>query len=271
MDLDAGTRGPLQDYLQPEWGNLRFFAGAYPTAEIGASQVGGARFTATGPSALPCRFELGTARMWGIGLLPLGWARLIDADASTLANTLCDGAAHRAFAKFNCLAPVLCDPEVAVEEQLAAIAATMERLMQPNRDEPKIQRIHTALVSGDHVAVAELADACNMSIRTLERMSHRYFGFTPKLLMRRQRFMRSLTSYMLHSGQRSGVRWTEAMDGEYHDQAQFTREFTRFMTMTPSKYAGLDHPILASFMEARARVWGSAAQTLDRPARGSDA
>ncbi|MFU7527288.1 helix-turn-helix domain-containing protein [Qipengyuania sp. ASV99] len=270
VDLDAGTRGTLQDYLQPEWGNLRFFAGSCPSAEIGVSRVSGARFTATGPSALPCRFELGNARMWGIGLLPLGWARLIAADASALANTICDGAAHPAFAKFNGLSPVLCDPEVPIEEQLAAIAATMEHLMQPNRDEPKIQRIHTALVSGQHIAVAELADACNMSIRTLERMCHRYFGFTPKLLMRRQRFMRSLTSYMLHSGQKGGARWTEAMDGDYHDQAQFTREFTQFMTMTPSKYAGLDHPILASFMEARARVWGSAAQTLDRPARGSE-
>ena len=102
-----------------------------------------------------------------------------------------------------------------------------------------------------------------MSIRTLERVCHRYFGFTPKRLMRRQRFMRSLTSYMLHRG----TRWTEAMDEEYHDQAQFTREFTEFMTMTPSAYAALDHPILASFMEARARIWGSAAQTLDPPQR----
>ena len=35
--------------------------------------------------------------------------------------------------------------------------------------------------------------------------------------------------------------------------------------MNPSEYAALDHPILTSFMEARARVWGSAAQTLDPP------
>ena len=66
---------------------------------------------------------------------------------------------------------------------------------------------------------------------------------------------------MLHHGSR----WTEAMDAEYHDQAQFTREFREFMTMLPSDYAALEHPILASFMEARARIWGSAAQTLDAP------
>jgi methylphosphotriester-DNA--protein-cysteine methyltransferase len=104
-----------------------------------------------------------------------------------------------------------------------------------------------------------------MSIRTLERMCMRYFGFSPKLLMRRQRFMRSLTSFMLQRGSR----WTEAMDGDYHDQAQFTREFREFMTMNPSEYAALDHPILTSFMEARARIWGSAAQTLDPPSEAS--
>jgi methylphosphotriester-DNA--protein-cysteine methyltransferase len=133
--------------------------------------------------------------------------------------------------------------------------------MRPNRDEPRIARVHAALVSGEHAAVHDLAEACGISVRTLERISTRYFGFSPKLLMRRQRFMRSLTTFMLQRG----LHWTEAMDAHYHDQAQFTREFHEFMTMNPSEYAALDHPILTSFMEARARVWGSAAQTLDPP------
>lgn len=261
MALDVVDGGVVEDYLQPEWGNIRFFAGATPTSQIGTSAISKARFNATGPSSLPCNFKLGTSRMWGIGFLPLGWARFIDANAYDLANTVCDGSAHDAFAKFDCLAEILCDPDIDVEDQFAEIVAVMDRLMQPNRDEAKIVRVHTALVSGDFQAVSDLSDACGMSIRTLERTCHRYFGFAPKLLMRRQRFMRSLTRYMLR--QRS--RWTQAMDGEYHDQAQFTREFREFMTMTPSAYAALDRPILASFMEARARKWGSAAQTLDQP------
>lgn len=75
--------------------------------------------------------------------------------------------------------------------------------------------------------------------------------------------MRSFTNFMVNDA----IRWIEAIDEHYHDQAQFTREFREFMTMNPSEYAALDHPILASFMEARARVWGSAAQTLDPPRR----
>ncbi len=264
FDCDQGEW--IKDYLQPEWGNIRFFGRTTPRAKIGTSAVEGERFVATGPSSLPCQFELSSTRMWGIGFLPLGWARFIDADAVDWTNSVGAGPTHPVFSKFDCLTDTLCNPEISTEEQLAFLHETLEGMMKPNRDEPKIMRIHTALVEGEHNVVGDLAEQCGMSIRTLERMCHRYFGFTPKLLLRRQRFMRSLTSFMLQQGSR----WTEAMDEEYHDQAQFTREFTQFMTMTPSKYASLDHPILASFMEARARVWGSAAQTLDRPVRTDD-
>lgn len=265
LTLDVADGGTVTDYLQPEWANVRFFSGGVPKAEIGSTCIDTARFGATGPSSLPCRFELGSARMWGIGFLPVGWARFFDAEAYDLTNLVCNGAQHPAFAKFDALSPVLTDPEATIEEQLSHIITTLEGLMRPSRDEAKIHRVHEAMVEGCYVTVSELASHCAMSVRTLERVCRRYFGFTPKLLMRRQRFMRSLTSYMLQQSRDGGRRWTEAMDAEYHDQAQFTREFREFMTMLPSDYAALEHPILASFMEARARTWGSAAQTLDAP------
>ncbi|MFM7403573.1 MAG: helix-turn-helix domain-containing protein [Erythrobacter sp.] len=260
LDLPEGAEG-VTDYLQPEWANIRFFCGATPDSEIADARLSGAPFVGTGPSTLPCRFTLGKMRMWGVGFLPLGWARFFNADASACANMVCDGAAHPAFTHFAGLTKVLCDPEITVDEQFAALVTAMERAMRPNRDEQRIAKVHAALVNGDHASVHDLADACATSIRTLERICMRYFGFPPKLLMRRQRFMRSLTTFMLERG----TRWTAAMDAHYHDQAQFTREFREFMTMNPSEYAALDHPILTSFMEARARIWGSAAQTLDAP------
>ncbi|QFT76174.1 AraC family transcriptional regulator [Erythrobacter sp. THAF29] len=263
LSLTVADGGTITDLILPEYSNIRFFSGARPDARIGEFHVAGSRFTATGPSARPCAFELGSSEMWGVGLLPLGWARLVNVDASQCANGLWDGATHPAFADFDAMTPILCDPEIPREEQLAAIAEHMRRHMRPSRDEPKILRVHKALVDGEFPTVGDLADACAMSVRTLERVCRRYFGFTPKTLMRRQRFIRSLATFMLHQGSR----WTEAMDGDYHDQAQFTREFREFMTMNPSEYAALDHPIIASFLEARARVWGSAAQALDQPMR----
>lgn len=262
LELSVEDNGTLLDYLQPEWANIRFFAGCSPNAEIpGSSAVSDARFTATGPSSLPVKFELGPTRLWGIGFLPLGWARFMDVEAQSVANLVTDGEAHPAFARFASLCDKLCDEKLSDEEQHQAILAALRDLMKPSRDEQKILRVHRALFDSGVTNVSEFADNVGMSTRTLERICRRYFGFSPKLLMRRQRFMRSLTSYMLHQGKK----WTEVMDAHYHDQAQFTREFHEFMTMNPSEYAALDHPILKSFMEARARIWGSAAQTLDQP------
>ncbi|MEE4154433.1 MAG: helix-turn-helix domain-containing protein [Erythrobacter sp.] len=267
----VGTGGEAEpvvaDLLQPEWANMRFFCGSLPRAALGGVLLEGARFVATGPSSRPCRFELGAARMWGIGLLPVGWARFIAADAYALANTVLDGSRHAAFARFDAMSEALCDPALDEAAQLAVIVEHLAQAMRPHRDEPKIARVHTALVDTECHTVCDLADRAGMSIRTLERICRRYFGFTPKLLMRRQRFMRSLTSFMLERSRGSDLHWTDAMDEAYHDQAQFTREFAEFMTMLPTEYAALEHPILASFIEARARVWGSAAQTLDPPVR----
>lgn len=261
LHLDVDDGAAVSDYLQPEWGTVRFFAGGTPTGSIGHSSIAGARCAVTGPSSLPLKFEIGSSRMWGIGFLPLGWARFIDSPASDLANMVANGEQHPAFSRVSGLSEVLCDPSASDKEQYDAIVATMDAAMRPGRDEAKIQQVHRILMDDDLASVAEFAKRSGMSVRTLERIARRYFGFTPKLLMRRQRFMRSLTHFMLHKG----ARWTDAMDELYHDQAQFSREFRQFMTMSPSDYAALDHPLLDSFVEARARIWGSAAQTLDRP------
>lgn len=262
LELDVPDGGTVCDYLQPEWANIRFFAGSRPVSHIaGGETVSGTDFTATGPSSLPNRFELGTARMWGIGFMPLGWARFFDTDAHSMANVVTDGRTHPCFSHFAGLREVLCDGDRCEEEQVEAIFATMKRLVRPNRDEEKILRVHRALLDPEVTTVADFADHTAKTVRSLERVCCRYFGFPPKLLLRRQRFMRSLATFMLHRG---GT-WIDAMDGHYHDQSQFTREFQQFMGMLPSEYAALDHPILAAFMEQRAQKMGSAVQALDPP------
>lgn len=262
MTIEVPGDGKVHDCLQPEWGTIRFFAGSKPTARIlGHSQLFGARFAATGPSSLPADFDIGSTQMWGIGLLPLGWARFVDVEARGLANQVVEGSNHPAFAKFAPLIEILCDHSLSDEEHLEAINSLMRKLMRPHRDDERILRVHRALLSEDSASVRDFAERAGLNVRSLERICSRHFGFTPKLLMRRQRFMRSLTSFLLERGNS----WIAAMDEHYHDQAQFTREFKEFMTMTPSEYAALDHPILESLMKARAMAKGSPAMTLDSP------
>ena len=96
-----------------------------------------------------------------------------------------------------------------------------------------------------------------MNRRSLERLCGRYFGFPPKLLLRRQRFLRSLAQFMLHSA----GSWSKALDWQYYDQAQFVRDFRSFMGTTPSEYADTPHPILEKIMAQRMADQGAAPET----------
>src|SRR5690606_1902927 len=52
-EFKVADAGIVQDRLQPEWGNARFFRGACPDAVMpSGSRLSGAAFTATGPSSM---------------------------------------------------------------------------------------------------------------------------------------------------------------------------------------------------------------------------
>ncbi|MEZ5687291.1 MAG: helix-turn-helix domain-containing protein [Caenibius sp.] len=253
----------MVDYLLPEWSNVRFFAGDCPDAGLSnGSSLSKAALVATGPSSMPTRFVLGTTRTWGVGLFPLGCAKLLNAPANTIANQLVDGARHPAFETFWSLGPMLFDGDGDDEKECARLLDHMRPfIVRKIADQDKILAVHSALVDPLIGSVAEFAEQAQLGQRTLERLCRRYFGFPPRDLLRRQRLVRSLSRFMIEPD----INWTDAMDGFYHDQAHFVRDFRAFMGMTPSEYAAMDHPVLGAFMRERARIWGAAAQTLDVP------
>ena len=106
-------------------------------------------------------------------------------------------------------------------------------------------------------SVAALGERLGVGRRTLERLCVRYFGFPPKLLLRRQRFLRSLAQFMIDPRRT----WSKAIDDQYYDQAQFVRDFRSFMGTTPSEYADAPHPILEKIMAQRLADQGAAPQT----------
>jgi AraC-like DNA-binding protein len=267
VELSVPEGGRVEDWLQPEWGNLRIFSGDLPIAQIaGQPAVSGARFTVTGPSSLSNRFSLGSTRMWGIGLLPLGWARLVRRPAIAYANFMADAERHPDFVPFAPLAEVFAD-QPGDEAEFERILAVLRAIDRPVREADLIRAVHGAMVEQGLGEVADFARRGGLSVRSLERICRRHFGFPPKRLLRRQRFMRSLASFMLAGG----GKWSDAIDDLYTDQAHFNRECHDFMGMGPREYAALPHPILTSFMAERARAHGSAAQVLDRPARAAPA
>jgi len=262
-EIEVAGGGRVQDHLHPEWGGLRIFQGPGPdAAPLGGEEHIGIRNIAHGPTATTIRFRIGSGRCWGVGFLPAGWAKFIGTGANRLANRIVDGAVHETFARFRPLIASLFDEEPSESEELARMEAHfLGRLDEASPDEDRIIAAHQALVDPVVGSVHEMAEACGMKAHTLERLCRRHFGFTPSLLLRRQRFMRSVAQFMLDPS----LKWIGATDQHYHDQAQFIRDFHRFMGMNPREYAAMPHPILDAVMRARAAAAGEAVQALHPP------
>lgn len=260
VSVPTGTR--VDDYLHPEWGNLRFIDGETPLASVGgAPAVATPRFVATGPTSTATYFAAGNMRVWGIGIVPLGWAKFIALPADDLADRFCDGDAHPAFAAVAPLGAALRGVND-VDAAAAMIDAHFCALLgDAPPDDPAILAAHRALVDDDLSTVADLSAKLGLSERSIERLSHRAFGFSPKLLLRRQRFLRSLARFMLDPS----MAWIDTMDHHYYDQAQFTRDFAKFMGMSPREYAARPKPILGAAAKARAAAAGAAVQGLHKP------
>ena len=148
------------------------------------------------------------------------------------------------------------------EPDLDTFAASINDYLMGHvdRSEPRADLVaacHQALRDPEVGSVAELVKSVDLELRSLERLCSRYFGFPPKMLLRRQRFLRSLARFMLDDGSS----WSSAIDRHYHDQAQFVRDFRAFMGMTPSEYAERPHPIIAPTMAQRMADHGIAPQT----------
>lgn len=261
-DVDP-AEGEVRDSLQPEWGGVRFFRGATPVSWIGGEELlERTDFSAMGPTTGPIDFRIGKTRIWGIGLLPLGWATFMHVPANEMANQIFDGNSHPAFRQFLPLARTLtAEPDKIDQEYAAIVRFFREDITYRKVDRERVLAIHEMLLDPDLSDVASMAKRAGLSQRTLERICRRVFGFPPKTLLRRQRFMRSLARFMIDPS----LGWIGAMDSLYFDQSQFVRDCHAFLGMTPSEYVALDHPILEAFMRERARVHGSAVQTLDKP------
>jgi len=262
-EIEVADGGTVTDWLHPEWGGFRFSDGPLPHGGIeGKPPVPPTRFLAQGPTSTTIRFVAGSFRMWGVGLLPLGWAKFVRTPAIELADTIVDGEQHPTFAPFVPLADAIFAGDPDPEAEFARIAEFFaERAHLKVPDEGKIVACHAALLDPEVFSVAEMAEHARIPAYTLERLCRKHFGFPPQLLLRRQRFMRSIAQFMLDPS----LKWIGALDDHYHDQAQFVRDFHRFMGMSPREYSGRPHPILGAIMRARFAEAGAAVQALHPP------
>ena len=98
-----------------------------------------------------------------------------------------------------------------------------------------------------HADVERLADDVGVSQRTLYRLCLRAFGFAPKRLMRRQRFLETLGAMR---DNRSAEVGSIIGDG-YYDHSHFNRDFRDFMGMTARRYASTPRELMTAAAAAQ--------------------
>jgi len=253
------TAGPLTDFLHPEWANIRFILwGSWEIQDLDTGEmIPAAGPTLFGPTDRTRRFSSAGGGMLGVGLTPMGWVRLIGGNAGTVAN--------RVVPLRDILGvedDVLAASLRACEDD-AARAALLDRTLlrrvgSGGKRAPLARRAHEVLVSGSAADVAEFGAQLGLQQATLSRLCLGVFGFTPKRLLRRQRFLRTLGAV------RDALDrpLTEFIDPAYYDQAHFNRDFKEFMGTTPSAYFSSPREVLRRAQEERRRVVGAPVQGL---------
>jgi AraC-like DNA-binding protein len=262
FELGAFEGHVVQDLLHPEWASARFMLnGSVDASIIPEPPQTVPTASLTGPTSRACYIRFSSAKMAGIGVSPLGWHNLMGIDASKRTNQVFDVTSDAAFSLFASIWQQiggLRDPE-AISTIFDSVL--LGALNPPDAKEHEVEAVHMALAHPEIANVAQLAETVGITAQRVERLSRRVFGFSPKRLIRRQRFLRSLGVRLLDPE----LRWTKAMDAQYHDQAHFTRDFHDFMGMSPRTYLAMPRPISQAAVRARAEALGQPLQVLDAP------
>lgn len=256
--VDVPLGQAVEDLLHPEWANIRFALSGRWSMRLGGRTYDPAPGAALfGPSSITgvVRGEAGV--VLGVGLLPLGWARFLRASAADYADGVVELSAclgDLAHSLHDSLSRAADDAtQVAIlDEAFSGLAASEGDV------DATLLRAHDLLIDPETSSVEELAARLGVSSRHLSRLSQRMFGFAPKLLLQRQRFLRTLEALRAHPSEG----WAGLIDHRYYDQSHFVRDFHRFMGMSPSAYFMLPHPLLGPAARARMSALGATLQGL---------
>ncbi len=232
----VADRPDVSDHTRADFAQIRFMLageGEYVFAD--GRRVPTARVCLLGPTMAATHFEVaGPLRVFGVSILPAGWAALSLDPANELANDACDLAAR--FGP-ECLA-VLDELHAAIDGagDLEAAAAVLWGFLagiirQPNAAKRALLDATDAWLANEtSPRIEALQQATGLSARHLARLCNRYYGAPPKFLARKYRALRCAS--LLAQGDEHCAEY--ALDA-FYDQSHFIREFKHFIGITPGE------------------------------------
>ena len=185
-----------------------------------------------GPTSRATRM-LSTGRVVTIGLSALGWAGLVGRSAAALSD--------RAVAAGDVLDSKLtvtigeaadCGDSECLAERIDMVLAKAPCAILP--DETLVRGL-TKIVDQGVICVAEAAgQQLGVASHVVRRCALRHFGYPPKVLLNRRRFVRALERMIV-----SERGYSEAARHGYFDASHFIRDAKRFLGMTPRRFLAL--------------------------------
>jgi len=184
-----------------------------------------------GPSSRPVTLQIEGAPLVEIPLSPLDWARLTTVAATAVSDRIVaaqdlgikclDGVADREANDIAQLAITrLADAVVA--RGTASLDATTTTL---------IAQLTALIDEGLVYDAATAAEQVSTTAHNLRRIALRWFGFPPKTLLMRRRFIAALGRF-----QETGMDFTAITQFGYFDASHFLRDANRFLGTTPRRY-----------------------------------
>lgn len=242
--------GPLTDFLYPEWGNVRLcLSGSWMVLNDPRDPAVPAERVLYGPTDGRGKIVTQGGRTAGFGLTPIGWDRLIGTDASAMANRVREVGDELGLDLAGLQARLIANGD----DDAAGVAlfdAALLDLMARRRPTPaSVLAIDRALRTQPS-DVATFAERAGLSPRSLHRLCLQAYGFPPKRLLRRQRFLYTLGVIRITPDPVFGT----LIDAEYHDQSHFNRDFRDFMGMTAREYATTPRALMQAAAAAQQAI-----------------
>ncbi|PZO77054.1 MAG: hypothetical protein DI640_01330 [Sphingomonas taxi] len=211
-----------------------------------------------GPTSQALKATTHGGVMIGFGISALGWGRLMRRPADDFRNRIVplEDVLGRGFTNRLVAALQAATDDAAVAPILDALLT--ERLGPPHRDAALVRQLMEILASDGPADMTAAAARLAIPTHALRRLSVRHFGFPPKMLLMRARFLRSLVRLM-STGEAANY---ALIDGSYFDASHFLRDSGTFLGMTPRRFMALTKPFLEASLRARDAVLGSPTQVL---------
>lgn len=237
MEAPGGAALDLHDFVIPEWPNLRCLLQGTATLTLNETR----QFSAPLPVAVlfgatnkAMKVHLqGPFKLVGVGLFPRGWRDLIGVPASDWTNRM-NGLEHAwgysPATVWAALASATTDPDVA--RLLDQLFLQRLRALGVPRVATTADLVEQMLVDPDLTSVDMIAAGTGLSLRQIERISLRSYGLSPKQVIRKFRFLRTVSAL----AKSPNAAWRDMIDVLYYDQSHFIRDFKQFTGITPTEY-----------------------------------